>query len=186
MDDEIGTRAALELVGLDPVRFSNSQKRHEFTAAPPAVTRNRRSWSLDDIVALKFYAALIESGAPSPYSGSMADQLRDAMRAHPDADVLGVYAISRPGGMAEIVIRPAASDIGRPIFELPVNEYRAAVREALQEHFGIPVAAKTPSGRAGSEAGLEAAGYEDVRVRSAARTFKSNRARQRTSKQDKQ
>ena len=130
----VGTADALALVHTLPKSILRAAVKDRHYPAPPGRQGVETQWNEDDLVVLRYFATLRESGMKVPLCGLLVKQLMLAMREDPQAAELGVFVIRRPKRQAEIVIsaRPPAK-LAERVFVIPIEAWREAIRADLRQ-----------------------------------------------------
>ena len=131
--EEVGTGVALQLAGLKLSVWRNAMDHGHSPGAPKTLPHGkRRAWCVNDVVKLRFFAFLTDSGMQVPAASELARQLEIGLLKDPDAAVQGVY-VKRLNGLAEFFIRPEPPEGSELMMSLPVGKWRLAIRAELRE-----------------------------------------------------
>ena len=134
-EDTATTGEALQVAGIDFAAFRRAMDRGQYTSAPKTLPGNRqRGWTVNDIVALRFFQFLFEAmRMPAAVAGGLTKQLEIGLTNDPDARELGIYSIKRPKRQTELLIRAEPPRGSTVVMPLPVGDWRREIRAELRE-----------------------------------------------------
>ena len=130
------THAACQIASMDRLRLNQHVHNGHYPCAPETVAGKTRAFDVDDIIALFFFARLLDCGQKAEFAGRTACLIRRAIRENAATDKVAVGTILASNPIQTIV--PPGSDVDKVLpggFKLlSVTEYNvASVRVLVTE-----------------------------------------------------
>ena len=129
---QIPTPLAMEITGVDSVKFREAVSRGHYVARGEAVSGKARLFDEPELEGLFFFGELLRLGFPLPLAASRASAARDVMDGHPNAKQ--IWISFGPKADSVWVDRPPPGD--RPLTSVVfhVSEIRTTIDRRIREH----------------------------------------------------
>lgn len=130
------THAACKIATMDRLRFNQHVHAGHYPCAPETIAGRTRAFDVDDIIALFFFARLLDSGQRPEFAGRTACLIRRAIHEDATAEKVAVGVILASNPIQTII--PPGSDVGKVLPAgftlLSATEYNiASVRVLVTE-----------------------------------------------------
>jgi hypothetical protein len=135
---DIDTPLAHVLTGARQRTWDRARGKGYYEHAPPLTNPSKRLWSVDHLLALRWWDSLARARTPLPLAGQMSAALLQALLAYPEAEVLYLFTWEAAGGLRGHMsigpTPPSDAPTARPIADLPVKRWKQELRAAIAKH----------------------------------------------------